>query len=134
MLKSIELKENCSETSKISSPKLKKIGGGDWRSVPYFFVSKVATTSCGNQKRRKTNVECTKVLPRPETPRDSGSQQTCIPSMTMRKSTGSTDWSVCIVCSMRTHRKHKKLHKIETYLRDIMLKEAAYERRDGFDS
>ena len=58
-------------------------------------------------------MECTKVLPRPETPRDSGSQQTCIPSMTMRKSTGSTDWSVCIVCSMRTHRKHKHCTKLK---------------------
>ena len=52
--------------------------------------------SCVQKYTNKTNVERTKVLPRSETPRDSGSQQTCIPSTTTRKSTGSTYWSVCI--------------------------------------
>ena len=82
--------------------------------------------SCFQKYTSKTNMERTKVLPRPETPRESGSQQMCTSSMTTRKSTCSTYWSVCIVCSKRTHRKYKKLPK---HLSGT-LKEAAYERRD----
>jgi hypothetical protein len=49
---------------------------------------------------------------------------------TTRSASSSTDWTVCVVCRRKQHKKDRVLHKIQTTAGEVSLKDAANKRKD----
>ncbi|KAG6932509.1 hypothetical protein G0U57_021366 [Chelydra serpentina] len=89
---------------------------------------------CFQKYTSKSNLAHVRVVLNPgrKTNAESDQRASCSSESTATDlSPSSSDWSCCIVCLRKTHKKDKKLHRIETFERAANLREAALRRGDA---